>query len=116
MRRLAALAVALCVAASAAAGGTFARPAPRAAVVTILDNAFHRGIDRPTVRVRLGGVVTWRWAGRESHQVTVVRGPQRFRSQTRNRGTFSVRLRRAGTYRIVCSIHAPGMRMALAVR
>jgi plastocyanin len=89
--------------------------APRSAIVGVLDNAFHRGTDRPSIHLRPGGVVTWRWRGRESHQV-VAGGPQRFRSPTRNRGSFSVRLRRSGTYRVVCAIHAPGMRMTIVVR
>jgi plastocyanin len=90
---------------------------PRTAVVSVNDNAFHRGVDRPVVRVRAGGTVTWRWRSRQSHQVTVTRGPQRFRSPTRSGGgTFSVRLRRRGSYRIVCPIHAPGMRMTVVVR
>jgi plastocyanin len=96
--------------------GHHARP-PRSAIVAVVDNAFHRGVDRPLVRLRAGGTITWRWRSRQSHQVTVIRGPQRFRSPTHTGGaSFSVRLRRPGTYRIVCAIHAPGMRMTLIVR
>lgn len=109
------VAVAVSCAVVAAPAGS-ATSAPRTAVVSVNDNAFFRGVDRPTVRLRLRGVVTWRWRGQSSHQVTVASGPQRFRSATRTRGRFSVRLRRAGRYRIVCPLHAPGMRMTIVVR
>ena len=43
-------------------------------------------------------------------------GPQHFRSPTRSRGVFARRLIRAGTYRIVCTLHSPGMGMTVVVR
>jgi Tol biopolymer transport system component len=93
------------------AGGTLA--APR---VSILDNAFARGREGPTLTVRPGTLVTWRWRSQSSHNVTVRSGPQRFRSPTRSRGMFARRLTRAGTYRIVCTLHSPGMGMTVVVR
>ena len=90
---------------------------PRTSVVSIFDNAFYRGRDRPTVRLRAGGVLTWRWASQQSHQVTLRAGPggRALADEGRRRAT-----RRAssepGTYEFVCSIHAPGMRMAAVVR
>jgi plastocyanin len=103
-----------CACAMAAPAGS-ATSAPRTAVVSVTDNAFFRGAERPTVRLRPGGVMTWRWRGKSSHQVTVASGPQRVRSSTRTSGRFSVRLRRSGRYRIVCPLHAPGMRMTIVV-
>jgi Tol biopolymer transport system component/plastocyanin len=93
------------------AAGTLA--APR---ISILDNAFVRGREGPTVTVRPDTVVTWRWRSRSSHNVTVRSGPERFRSPTRSRGVFARRLTRAGTYRIVCTLHSPGMGMTVVVR
>jgi Tol biopolymer transport system component len=93
------------------AGGTLA--APR---ISILDNAFVRGREGPTLTVRPGTVVTWRWRSQSSHNVTVRSGPERFRSPTRSRGVFARRLTRAGTYRIVCTLHSPGMGMTVVVR
>ena len=61
-------------------------------------------------------VVTWRWRSQSSHNVTVRSGPARFRSATRSRGVFARRLTRAGTYRIVCTLHSPGMGMTVVVR
>jgi Tol biopolymer transport system component/plastocyanin len=87
--------------------------APR---VSILDNAFVRGHEDPTLRVARGTVVTWRWRGQSSHNVTVRSGPQRFSTPTRSRGVFTRRMTRAGTYRIVCTLHSPGMGMTVVVR
>jgi plastocyanin len=83
--------------------------------VRIIDNAFVRDRQRPVVRIDTGTTVTWRWASRQSHSVLVRSGPARFSSAIRNRGTFAHRFARAGTYRIVCSLHAPGMRMTVRV-
>ena len=90
---------------------------PRGATVAVTDNAFARGgEDRPTVRVRRGATVRWQWRSQESHQVTVRSGPRRFASRTQAHGSYAHRFTRRGTYRLVCSIHAPGMRMTVVVR
>jgi plastocyanin len=83
--------------------------------VRIIDNAFVRDRQRPVVRIDAGTTVTWRWASRQSHSVLLRSGPERFSSPIRNHGTFAHRFTRAGTYRIVCSLHAPGMRMTVRV-
>lgn len=85
------------------------------ATVAITDNAFVGGVERPTLRVRPGTVVTWRWRSRQSHSVLMTRGPRRFASRIRQQGSFRQRFRVAGTYRLVCSLHAPGMRMTVVV-
>jgi plastocyanin len=83
--------------------------------VTVIDNAFARGVQRPVVRVRAGTVVTWRWSAQQSHGIEVASGPERFSAPIRNHGTFRHRFARRGTYRIVCPLHAPGMRMTVRV-
>jgi plastocyanin len=83
--------------------------------VKIIDNAFVRERQRPVVRIHAGTTVTWRWTSRQSHSVLLRKGPERFSSPVRNRGTYRHRFTRAGTYRIVCSLHAPGMRMTVRV-
>lgn len=83
--------------------------------VKVIDNAFLRDRQRPVVRIDAGTTVTWRWVSRQSHSVLLRSGPERFSSPIRNRGTFAHRFARAGTYRIVCSLHAPGMRMTVRV-
>jgi hypothetical protein len=94
-----------------ASAGTLARPR-----ISILDNAFVRGREGLTLRISAGTVVIWRWRSQSSHNVTVRSGPARFRSPTRSRGVFARRLTRVGTYRIVCTLHSPGMGMTVVVR
>jgi Tol biopolymer transport system component len=101
---------------TAGAGSPDGGSSRRAATVSIFDNAFFRGRDRPTVHLRAGGVLTWRWSSQQSHQVTVRSGPKLLRSPAKSDGTYSVRLGQPGTYQFVCAIHAPGMRMTAVVR
>lgn len=83
--------------------------------VSIVDNAFVRGVQRPVVHVRQGSTVTWRWRSQQSHSVMVRSGPARFASPIRNRGSYAHHFTRAGTYRLVCALHAPGMKMTVVV-
>jgi plastocyanin len=103
---------------AAAAATLAAAPGVGAAgpTVAIVDNAFQRGAQRPVVAIRLGTTVTWRWRSQQSHNVQVRTGPARFASPIRNHGTYAHRFTRAGTYRLECSLHAPGMRMTVRVR
>ena len=89
--------------------------AARSSTVSIFDNAFHAGQDRPAVRLQTGGTLTWRWVSQQSHQVTLRSGPQPLASPTKTAGEFSAKLDAPGTYTFVCSIHAPGMRMKAIV-
>ncbi len=88
----------------------------RTAQVSIFDNAFHLGQDRPAISLKAGGTLTWRWLAQQSHQVTLRSGPQALQSPTKTAGTFSVKLDKPGRYTFVCSIHAPGMQMSALVR
>ena len=89
---------------------------PRTSVVSIYDNAFFRSRDRPAVRLRAGGVLTFKWASQQSHQVTIRSGPATVASPAKAAGVYSARLRKPGTYEFVCAIHAPGMRMTARVQ
>jgi plastocyanin len=93
-----------------------ATPALGARQVEIVDNAFHRGTDRPLIRLDAGQRLTWLWRSRQSHEVQLYRGPGQVLSPTQTAGHYSVRLTRPGTYTFVCAIHAPGMRMTAIVR
>jgi plastocyanin len=86
--------------------------------VTVGDNYFVRKGSPPTVTVKRGTTVKWVWRGSAPHNVTVKRGPVKFHSKTMNRGTFSRRLTRKGTYAIVCTIHefSSKQKMTLRVR
>src|SRR5262245_16348574 len=91
---LAALTLAL-VPGVAAGGGAGAN-------VYIVDNAFVRVVQRPVVKIKRGHTVTWRWRSRQSHSVGVRSGPEHFATRTRNRGTFTHRFMKTGTYRFEC--------------
>ena len=85
--------------------------------VKVGDNYFVRASGVPTVTVRKGTTVTWRFTGRNVHTVVVSSGPSKFRSSAKSSGTFKRKLTRAGTYRIFCSIHgASDQSMKLVVK
>src|SRR3954447_22612713 len=98
-------------------------PAPAAAPVSVpaddvlvTDNAFvHRG-DRPIVTLDAGSRLTWDFRPRQSHAIAVRAGPERFALPARNSDDFTHEFDEPGTYQIVCSLHAPGMRMTVVVR
>ena len=83
--------------------------------VEVDDNYFVREGPPRTVTVHRGDTVEWEWEGVNPHDVTVKKGPVKFYSKTKTSGTFEKKLRRAGTYKIICTIHAPDMRMTLKV-
>jgi plastocyanin len=65
--------------------------------------------------VSVGTKVTWTWTGNNTHNVTVVKGPQKFRSVDQTSGTYSRVMTKPGVYKIVCTFH-PGMDLTLTVR
>ena len=83
--------------------------------VKVGDDYFVRKGSVPTVTVKKGTKVTWRWRGHDTHNLAVTKGPARFQSSFKSSGTFSKRMRKVGTYTIVCTIHQPGMKMKLRV-
>jgi plastocyanin len=108
------LPTALLATALAAAVAVPANAATR--TVRLGDNWFVRENGSHRVTVDRGDRVRWRWIGDNPHNVVVRRGPVRFQSAIKRSGTYTKRMRRRGTYRIVCTIHQPGMRMTLRVR
>ena len=97
--------------AAVAATAALAPPALAAKTVRVDDDVFRPG----SLTISAGTTVVWRWVGDSPHNVTVTRGPVKFRSSTKSSGRFSKRMRRGGRYRIVCTVH-PGMVMTLRVR
>jgi plastocyanin len=83
--------------------------------VEVDDNYFVRDSGTPTVTVKKNTSVRWKWEGKNPHNVTVTSGPVKFHSSTKKSGTFTRKLTRTGTYRIVCTIH-DGMKMTLKVK
>lgn len=85
--------------------------------VKVGDNYFVRPSGVPTVTVRTGTTVVWRFAGASAHTVAVKRGPVKFHSRALTSGTFRRKLTRTGTYLIYCTIHgATDQSMRLKVR
>ena len=57
------------------------------------------------LRIHAGTRVVWRWGGMLLHNVTVIRGPVRFHSRTKLRGTYKHRFRSKGVYRLEDTVH-----------
>ena len=68
------------------------------------------------VTVKKGTTVTWKWRGKHKHNVAVAKGPATFRSKPRKSGSYSKKLTKPGTYMLLCTIHAPDMKMTLIVK
>jgi plastocyanin len=95
---------ALALALGGPASGDEGAAAAKAKRVRVDDNFF-----RPkTVRVSVGGKVTWTWIGFASHNVTfkqVPSGASKKGASTRSSGHFTRSFRKRGKYRYVCTIH-----------
>jgi plastocyanin len=83
--------------------------------VKVGDNYFIKARTTPTITVRTGTKVTFRWAGQVVHNVRAYRGPVKFHSRFMSRGTYSRTLTRTGTYRLRCDVHPKQMRMTIRV-
>jgi plastocyanin len=95
------------------AAGALAVPALASTkTVQVKDNKFVAN----TLTVKKGTTVKWVWKGKAPHDVTVTKGPAKFKSKVQVAGSFSKKLTKAGTYTIVCTIHAPGMKMTVKVK
>jgi plastocyanin len=100
-------------AATAVAAGALAIPAFAATkTVQVKDDVFVAN----RITVKKGTTVKWVWKGKAPHNVKVTKGPARFASTTQTKGTFSKKLTKKGTYTILCTIHAPGMKMTITVK
>jgi plastocyanin len=105
------------LAAVAVLSAVFATSAPSATRVNVGDNYFVRPSGVPTVTVSKGTKVRWVWTGNDLHNVKVKSGPASFSSPSKMSGSYSKRLRKRGTYTIVCSVHGGrDQKMKLVVR
>ena len=84
--------------------------------VKVGDNYFVRKGSKPTITVKKGTKVTWRWAGKQPHNVHVTSGPAKFKSSVKVKGTFSKTVKKKGTYKLRCDIHPDVMKMTLRVK
>jgi plastocyanin len=69
-----------------------------------------------SITVQHGSRVRFRWVGRNLHDVHAIKGPVHFRSGVKSSGSFTRKLRRKGTYLVVCDIHPQSMRLTIHVR
>jgi len=79
--------------------------------VAVRDNVFAP----KRLTARRGDLLVFRWQGDNPHNVRATTRRAGIRGAVRTSGRYRVRLRRAGSFRIVCDIH-PGMEMRLRVR
>ncbi len=107
------LTAAATTAAATAAVATAAFAATKA--VKVGDNYFVRNSGVPTVTVKKNDTVRWNFAGKKPHNVTVTKGPVKFKSTDKRSGSYSKKVTRAGLYTIVCTIHE-GQSMKLRVK
>jgi plastocyanin len=99
-------------AATTLAAGALAIPAFAATkTIQVKDNKFVAS----SITVSKGTTVKWVWKGKAPHNVTVTKGPAKFKSTTQVKGSYSKKLTKKGTYTILCTIHAPGMKMTVKV-
>ena len=92
---------------------------PKGKTVRIGDNYFLPD----AVKVKRGATVTWKWPGFDEagdvHDVKLKSGPKgvkKFHSQAASTDyTFRRKLKKAGKYRIICTLHEE-MRMTIRVR
>lgn len=97
--------------------GPAVAPALAATKVKVGDNYFVRKSGVPTVTVNKGAKVKWKWTGKSVHNVTVAKGPADFRSTTKSSGSYTKKLKKKGTYTLVCTVHgAKDQSMKLVVR
>ena len=116
--RLAAFAVVAGVALLSAAPAVAAAK-PKGKTIRIYDNYFVPD----AVKVKAGATVTWKWPGFEEagdvHDVKLKSGPKgvkKFHSEAAATDyTFKRKLKKAGKYKIVCTLHEE-MRMTIRVR
>ena len=80
--------------------------------VSVRDNLFAPR----SITIKRNDTIVFRWRGENPHNVVANRGPVRFRSSIKRTGTYRKKFTRRGSYRIVCTIHPPNMRMTVRVR
>ena len=115
MRKLLVLVV---LAAAAALSAVFAASAPSATRVNVGDNYFVRSSGVPTVTVSKGTRVKLGLDRRRPAQRQGRRAARRRSARARrSRGSYSKKVRRRGTYTIVCTVHGGrDQKMKLVVR
>jgi plastocyanin len=77
--------------------------------VSVKDNFFSTS----KVTIKKGQKVTWRWVSTtQDHNVT----GKGFHSGDKDRGTYSHKFNKRGTFTVICTIHPTQMRMKVVVK
>lgn len=97
--------------AAAIALGASVLPAGATNTIRLKDDVF----SPKSTTVAKNSKVTFKWAGKSYHDVRVKSGPVKFHSSIKTKGTYTKKMTRKGTYKIVCTIH-PGMELTLRVK
>jgi plastocyanin len=112
MRKLLALATVVVATAAIAVPALAATKTVKIGDIWFISKAKNHG----TVTAKVGDTVKWTWVGKFPHNVTVTSGPVKFKSKTQTKGTFSKKISKAGTYKIICTVHgAKAQSMTLKV-
>jgi plastocyanin len=110
MKRL----IALLVAIAAVAAAYVAMPAFAATKSVKVGPQINFGPKK--LSIKRGATVKFVWTGKLPHNVRISKGPQKGTiSKVKTKGTASRRFTKAGTYTIVCDVHAPTMKMTVKV-
>jgi plastocyanin len=112
MRKLLVLAIVVASTAAIAAPALAATKTVKVGDVWFISKAKNHKI----VSAKVGDTVKWVWVGKMQHNVTVSSGPVKFKSKTQQKGSFSKKITKAGTYKIYCTVHgAKAQSMVLKV-
>jgi plastocyanin len=80
--------------------------------ITVGDRFF----SKPNVTLPAGGLLRWRFASAELHNVTVADGPRGFASDNLDGArSYAKRLRKPGTYKLFCALHPVSMTQTVKV-
>lgn len=90
---------------AATALATTVPPALSAREITVGDNYFVTPTGVPKVTVSKGTKVEWVWKKRTLHDVKAVKGPSKFGSDPQKGGSYTKKMKKKGTYTIICTIH-----------
>ncbi len=67
---------------------------------------------RPTsLKIKHGTKVVWKWTGSNTHNVTVISGPEKFHSPDKSSGSYGHTVKKKGSYDLMCTLHGFTMRV-----
>ena len=75
-----------------------------------------RFFSRPNLTLPAGGLLRWKFASTELHNVTVANGPRGFASDNLDGNrAYAKRLSKPGTYQLFCALHPVDMTQTVRV-